>query len=226
MHQGNEIAVASYEHKSGHVGVKKEGLHCVDTQIHIDAILDGAPGAPSILVVIVSGNVNRFDRVGVQRASDAGVAVPVSVSARDHHAAKVVAAVHNRFEIGRGIEFVAHAHINVFEVDEDRDIRSLLVIHRCLICSCCAFEREERGAHASTPAHARRTSTICSPSRIANADSPVRVAAGVELQRLSQRFAEQCVGMFTRTNLTVSGLSREKSSTNHCERLSRQIACS
>ncbi len=77
--QGDKITITSHQHKASDIRIGKESLHRIDTEIHIDAILDRTARPPHILIVIVGRHVDWFDRVGVERTGDTGITVPVGV---------------------------------------------------------------------------------------------------------------------------------------------------
>ena len=141
--QGNEIAVTGGQHELGDVRVGEQRLHRVDAEVHVNAILDRAASAAQLAVIIIGRHVHRLDAVGVERACDAGVAVPVGVGSGDDDAAEVFAPVHDHFKIRVRVQFVANADVHILKVDKNGDIRSLGVIWHWLFVSLLSGETAE-----------------------------------------------------------------------------------
>ena len=126
--QGDKIAVAGGQHEFGDIRVGIQRFHCVDAEVHVDAVLDRAAGAAHLAIIVIGRHVHRLDAVGIQGAGDARITIPVGVGAGDNDAAEVFDPIHDHFEVWVGVQLVTDADVDVFEVDKDGDVRSMAVI--------------------------------------------------------------------------------------------------
>ena len=80
MDERDEVTIARHQDKAPDIWIGKERLHRVDTEIHVDAILNRTSNPANILIVVVGGHVDRLNRICVERTCDPWVAIPIGVS--------------------------------------------------------------------------------------------------------------------------------------------------